>query len=646
MKQMLIVLAVVMVTLSLAGEVGSAPIIIDHTCTDLSKIPLPWLEAAKTNLRISYRHSSHGSQLVTGIFGISDTMGAPYNFSYYAGATFEPGYFLTDGFPKGADDLGAPNWTQWAEDTRAFLQQSDNDRNVVMWSWCGQVSTATKANIDTYLSLMNQLEQDFPDVKFVYMTGHLDGTGATGNLNVRNEQIRKYCRDNNKILFDFADIESFDPDGERNFMKLCATDGCLYDGTGNCSPWSGSNWARQWINGNPGSEFAEIAAQCGECAHSENLNCVLKGTAFWWMTAMLAGWNGGLIPQYTLAVELQGTGHGTVAGQGLTCSDTTCMGTYEENTTLDVTATAHADSVFLGWTGCDAVNGAVCTVTMTSHKSITAVFDLNVSLQNLTVIKTGAGAGMVASIPPGISCGVSCATQASYGTDIILTASATCGSVFVSWSGGPCNGSSDNTCRVTMTGDVTVTALFDHDPNYTKQHKLRAVRIKLHKGKGSIFSEDGAIHCTSGQVGKVCRALYYEGCPVNLSAVAIYPNTFLRWKGGCTGISPTCTVDMSRGRTVLARFYGANMLKVTIVSKRHGKGTVTSVSPGPGTRINCGDDCKEFYKKGESVTLVAQESPGSTFSEWRGGGCTGSSNPECTISMGKAHEIKAVFTGL
>ena len=113
MKEMLIVLAIVMATLSLAGEVGGAPIIIDHTCTDLSKIPLPWLEAAKTNLRISYRHSSHGSQLVTGIFGISDTMGAPYNFSYYTGATFEPGYFLTDGFPKGADDLGGASY--WKE---------------------------------------------------------------------------------------------------------------------------------------------------------------------------------------------------------------------------------------------------------------------------------------------------------------------------------------------------------------------------------------------------------------------------------------------------------------------------------------------------------------------------------------------------
>ncbi len=45
------------------------------------------------------------------------------------------------------------------------------------------------------------------------MTGHTDGTGETGNLNLRNDQVRNYCIANDKILFDFADIESYDPDG-------------------------------------------------------------------------------------------------------------------------------------------------------------------------------------------------------------------------------------------------------------------------------------------------------------------------------------------------------------------------------------------------------------------------------------------------
>ena len=83
-----------------------------------------------------------------------------------------------------------------------------------MWSWCGQVSSASAADIDTYLNLMSQLEADYADVNFVYMTGHLDGSGPAGNLYTRNNQIRTYARSNGKVLFDFADIESLRSGGQ------------------------------------------------------------------------------------------------------------------------------------------------------------------------------------------------------------------------------------------------------------------------------------------------------------------------------------------------------------------------------------------------------------------------------------------------
>ena len=187
------------------------PIIIDHTCTDINQIPPSWIETAKSNLRISYGHTSHGSQLITGIDAISDYRGAPFTFSYSSGV-YAAGIFVNDYTPSG--DLGNPDRTTWAQRTRDFLNRSGgNDRNVVMWSWCGQVD-GTEAEINTYLNLMNDLEEDFPAVTFVYMTGHLDGGGASGNVNQRNEQIRTYARNNGKVLFDFADIESYDPDGQ------------------------------------------------------------------------------------------------------------------------------------------------------------------------------------------------------------------------------------------------------------------------------------------------------------------------------------------------------------------------------------------------------------------------------------------------
>jgi hypothetical protein len=80
------------------------------------------------------------------------------------------------------------------------------------------------------------------------------------------------------VLFDFADIESYDPDGIY-YRDLDADDACNY---------SGGNWADEWCAANPGSELCAVCS----CAHSRPLNCNLKARAFWWMMARLAGWDG------------------------------------------------------------------------------------------------------------------------------------------------------------------------------------------------------------------------------------------------------------------------------------------------------------------------------------------------------------------
>ena len=189
---------------------------------------------------------------------------------------------IDDSFVSG--DLGNPDFTTWAGLTDAYLDNAANtDVNVVIWSWCGQVSGASEENINTYLSLMNGLEIAYPDVAFVYMTGHTDGSGLTGNLHIRNNQIRDYCTANNKILFDFADIESYDPDG-LYFGDKNVNDNCNYDG---------GNWAIEWQDANPG-EWYDCSA-----AHSQPLNGNLKAYAAWWLWVSLAGWNGTELPTPT-----------------------------------------------------------------------------------------------------------------------------------------------------------------------------------------------------------------------------------------------------------------------------------------------------------------------------------------------------------
>jgi hypothetical protein len=63
----------------------------------------------------------------------------------------------------------------------------------------------------------------------------------------------------------------------------------------------------------------------------------------------------------------------TSSPAGISCG-TDCANNYVVNTTVTLTATPAFLNVFTGWTGCDSVNGNVCTVQMTAAKAVTANF--------------------------------------------------------------------------------------------------------------------------------------------------------------------------------------------------------------------------------------------------------------------------------
>ena len=310
MKNELIILAMIAI-LAVVPSACADAIIIDHNCTNLSEIPDEWIEAAKSDLHIAYQHTSHGSQLITGMNALENfpAFGSKYEWS----DSGTSGLDLDDYGISGCADLSQGDYidgngvTPWVTATRNLLNNPANSHvNVIMWSWC----SINGHNAQRYVDNMEILVSEYPDVTFVFMTGHAQGqsenlyddpqANGDGHVHYNNELIRQHCIDNERILFDFADIEAYDPDG--NYFW----DQAMYD----TLAYSGGNWGIEWCDSNVGSELEQLTtgnnvdgySGCSSCAHcgsagaGNTINCVLKGRGTWHTMARLAGWDGGQKP--------------------------------------------------------------------------------------------------------------------------------------------------------------------------------------------------------------------------------------------------------------------------------------------------------------------------------------------------------------
>jgi len=274
-----------------SGDVAcQAAIIVDHKCADIHAVPTNWIVQAKQQLHILYGHRSHGGQITDGMValqGFMDNNGYPpglYAWTWDNNVYPLPLDLRNHPF-SAAMTIGYPNFTDWEQATRNYLS-TNAEINVVIWAWSYEGSWATESNVNTYLSLMDGLRQDHTNITFVYMTAALDGQGVNGNCSLRNNQIRSHCLANGLALYDFADIESFDPNGLTNYMAMRADDECWYDSAGTGA--RDRNWALDWqTNHILGVDWFDYSA-----AHTQPLNGNLKTYAAWWLWARLAGWPG------------------------------------------------------------------------------------------------------------------------------------------------------------------------------------------------------------------------------------------------------------------------------------------------------------------------------------------------------------------
>ena len=242
--------------------------------------------------------------------------------------------------------------------------------------------------------------------------------------------------------------------------------------------------------------------------------------------------------QYTLSVDLQGAGAGTV---NLNPPDENCNAdctqAYDQSTAVTLTAAPATDSTFSGWSGsCSGIDP--CQVTMDAAKTVTATFDAVPPVQHtLTVSKSGDGT--VTSTPPGIDCGDVCSTAFDDGTNVTLTAQPADGFTFEGWNG-DCTSSP---CTVIMNADKNVAATFSVIP--APQHTL-SVDFQG-SGAGTVVLTPPDLNCSS-----TCNETYTEGDAVNLTAIPADGSSFAGWSGA--GCSDTCRVTMTQDQNVTATF--------------------------------------------------------------------------------------------
>jgi hypothetical protein len=84
----------------------------------------------------------------------------------------------------------------------------------------------------------------------------------------------------------------------------------------------------------------------------------------------------GTASQPALTVDFAGAGTGTVSSSpsGLGCA-TSCSATFPANTSVTLTATPTAPSTFGSWVGCDIFQGTMCTVNLTTSRTVTVTFN-------------------------------------------------------------------------------------------------------------------------------------------------------------------------------------------------------------------------------------------------------------------------------
>ncbi len=277
---------------------------------------------------------------------------------------------------------------------------------------------------------------------------------------------------------------------------------------------------------------------------------------------------------YNVTTYVDPYGAGTVTGGG----------TYEEGTSIVLTATANPGYTFTQWDDANTSNPR--TVTVNGDMSFTAQFS-----QNTYTIQVVANPVTGGSVTGG--------GTFVYGDLATLYATPYSGYDFVGWS----DGSNENPHTVTVTGNATYTATFSY--------------------AGATYYTVSAYVSPAGAGSVEGSGTYPEGSTVTLTATANMGYAFSEWNDGVTANPRTVTVTNNMSFTA---YFTTQSYTIT-----------TNATPAAGGTVSGGGT----YAYGAMATLTATPAADYTFMQWQDGN---TQNPRTITVTGNATYVALFMT--
>lgn len=286
-------------------EFPGVTFIADHSVATeevLRNIPTEYINKARNELHVAYQHTSHGTHVSFGMFGLQDYKAGDDVLFGITNNDPQTGKLDFRDYAMDFPDLSQSNELGFVQATRDYLDDPDNaEINVIMWSWC---SISGHNVAENYLPGMQTLIGEYGiggskvgtgtgqrtnPVTFIFMTGHAE-TNNVGAGRPKNQAqlIIDFCNQHHQFCLDYYNIDTHDMQG--NYWEDA-------DDNGGSDSYGGNFYKDFQGEHSIGNGYYENktapegSVSCGQ-HNDQHITANRKAYAMWYILSRIAGWNG------------------------------------------------------------------------------------------------------------------------------------------------------------------------------------------------------------------------------------------------------------------------------------------------------------------------------------------------------------------